>query len=224
MDIKHVFEDPRIVMLEEDIARINEHRQYDEEEKHVVKHLLKERQNMLWQLNVYDDEMKRLFTDFNAALRKACTELYRRTMATYQEYRYRGGSMEDFAVYGKIFLSYDYPECHPVQTERAKRVWDVLTQRYFCAIYDDGCTWPLSFCKKYPPEQSGFETMEAWLGMEAKKDNWNEGLDREWSKGLHLIYPFHNLYDHCYFSLYDLIYVREFNLEVTVGLEDRVKY
>jgi hypothetical protein len=50
--------------------------------------------------------------------------------------------------------------------------------------------------------------------MEIENDNWNEGLDREWSKDMHLIQPFHNLYDHCYFSLYDLIYVREFNLEV----------
>lgn len=52
--------------------------------------------------------------------------------------------------------------------------------------------------------------------MEIENDNWNEGLDREWSKDMHLIQPFHNLYDHCYFSLYDLIYVREFNLEVHV--------
>ena len=56
--------------------------------------------------------------------------------------------------------------------------------------------------------------MSWWLGMEDENDNWNEGLDREWSKDMHLIYPFHNLYDNCFFSLYDLVYVREFNLEV----------
>lgn len=60
--------------------------------------------------------------------------------------------------------------------------------------------------------------------MEIENDNWNEGLDREWSKDLQLIQPVHNLYDHCYFSLYDLIYVREFNLEVHVEFEDKVKY
>lgn len=31
MDIKHVFEDSRIVMLEKDIARINEYCQYSDE-------------------------------------------------------------------------------------------------------------------------------------------------------------------------------------------------
>ena len=41
MNIKHVFEDSRIVMLEKDIARINEYCQYSDEEKFVMKHLLK---------------------------------------------------------------------------------------------------------------------------------------------------------------------------------------
>ena len=33
-----------------------------------------------------------------------------------------------------------------------------------------------------------------------------------------------SLGDHCYFSLYDLIYVSEFNLEVHVEFDDKVKY
>ena len=41
MDIKHVFEDSRIVMLEKDIARINEYCRYSDEEKLVMKHLSK---------------------------------------------------------------------------------------------------------------------------------------------------------------------------------------
>lgn len=32
------------------------------------------------------------------------------------------------------------------------------------------------------------------------------------------------LYDHCYFSLYDLIYVHDFDLEVHIQLERNVKY
>ena len=40
MDIKHVFEDSRIVMLEEDIARINEHCRYSDNEKLMMKYLL----------------------------------------------------------------------------------------------------------------------------------------------------------------------------------------
>jgi len=200
MNIKHVFEDSRIVMLEKDIARINEYCQYSDEEKFVMKHLLKKRCNVLWQLNVYDDETKQLLIGFNDALRKACTQLY------------------------QIFLGYEYPAHHPIQTETAKQVWDTLTCGGFNTLYDEGCAWPLRFCRERPSEQSINEKLENWLGMEIENDNWNEGLDREWSKDMHLIQPFHNLYDHCYFSLYDLIYVREFNLEVHVEFDDKVKY
>lgn len=83
MNIKHVFEDSRIVMLEKDIARINEYCQYSDEEKFVMKHLLQKRCNVLWQLNVYDDETKQLLIGFNDALRKACTQLYHRTITVY---------------------------------------------------------------------------------------------------------------------------------------------
>lgn len=125
---------------------------------------------------------------------------------------------------GKIFLGYKYPALHPIQTEIAKQVWDALTFGGFNTLYDEGCAWPLRFSSERPPEQNINEKLENWLGMEIENDNWNEGLDREWSKDLQLIQPFHNLYDHCYFSLFDLIYVREFNLEVHVEFDDKVKY
>lgn len=141
MNIKHVFEDSRIVMLEKDIARINEYCQYSDEEKFVMKHLLKKRCNVLWQLNVYDDETKQLLIGFNDALRKACTQLYHRTMTVYQEYQDRKDISGDFEVEGKIFLGYEYPAHHPIQTETAKQVWDTLTCGGFNTLYDEGCAW-----------------------------------------------------------------------------------
>ena len=224
MDIKHVFEDPRIVMLEEEIARINEYNRYSDEEKYLMEYLLEERSSVLKRLNVDDDEMKQLLIEFNDALRNACTKLHRQTMAVYQECLHHKDYPEDFEVEGKIFLDYKYPALHPIQTETAKQVWESLACEGFCKLYDDGCAWPLRFSREYTPEYSGYETLENWFGMENENDNWNEGLDREWSKDLHLIHPFHNLYDHCYFSLYDLICVREFNLEVHVEFDDNVKY
>ncbi len=47
MDIKHVFDDSRIVMLEKEIATINEHCRYTDEENHLMKHLLETRRNVL---------------------------------------------------------------------------------------------------------------------------------------------------------------------------------
>lgn len=89
------------------------------------------------------------------------------------------------------------------------QVWEALTQEG-ANVRNDGCTWALRMDKKSLPDDLCSGTLEKWLGMEDENDNWNEWLDREWSKDMHLIYPFHNLYDNCFFSLYDLVYVREF--------------
>lgn len=176
-----------------------------DEEKHVMKQLLRRRSNVLYELNVYDSDMHQLLVSFNDRLRKACAELYNKVMTTYEEYCNRTDSLGDFEVEGKIYLGAEYPKHHPLQTETAKQAWDALTQGGFEPLYDDGCAWSLHCSKEYPPEHGGCETFEKWIGMEDENDNWNEGLDREWSKDLHMIQPFHNLYDHCYFSLYDLI-------------------
>lgn len=63
------------------------------------------------------------------------------------------------------------------------------------------------------------ENLEAWLGMADENDNWNEGLNYEWSKDMHLVYPFHNLYDNRHFSLYNLVYVSEFDFEICIRLD-----
>lgn len=91
-------------------------------------------------------------------------------------------------------------------------------------LYDDGCAWTLRCSKAYYPEHGGCESFEKWIGIEDENDNWNEGLNREWSGDIHLIQLFHNLYDHCHFSLYDLIYVYDFDLEVHIQLDRNVKY
>ena len=50
-------------------------------------------------------------------------------------------------------------------------------------------------------------------------DNFNEGLDREMTKDMHLIFPFHDLYEHMEFSIFDLLWVRDFNIELKVEVD-----
>lgn len=45
-------------------------------------------------------------------------------------------------------------------------------------------------------------------------DNWNDELDREMTKGMHIIHPVHNLISHLDFSIFDILWVRDFNMEI----------
>jgi len=66
---------------------------------------------------------------------------------------------------------------------------------------------------------SAHESLEGWLGMAYENDNWNDGLDYGWSKDMHLVYTFHHLYANCHFSLYDLVYVNEFEFEIGARMD-----
>lgn len=46
-------------------------------------------------------------------------------------------------------------------------------------------------------------------------DNWNEMLGKEITKDMRLIHPFHTLFTDMDFSIFDLLWVRDFNIEIT---------
>lgn len=52
------------------------------------------------------------------------------------------------------------------------------------------------------------------LYLSNRTDNWNEGLDRVKTSDLHLCYGVHNLIGNNDFSIFDLLWVRDFEIEV----------
>ena len=217
MNTKEAFEDPRIVMLEEIILDEYEHGKQVEAES-IIKNALHHRWMILRELMQYDEESKRLLSDFNDRIKTAAIALFNKTKAIYEGMMKLYDGIGDLEVEGKLKLGYTYPKTHPVQTERAETMWEVMTQGGYDRMYStDGCSWSLKW------DQNGnmttHESLEAWLGMADENDNWNEGLDYEWSKDMHLVYPFHNLYDNRHFSLYDLVYVSEFEFEICIRLD-----
>ena len=217
MNTQEAFEDPCIVMLEENILRWYEHGKVAEAEP-IIKDALHHRWMILRELMQYDEESKRLLSDFNDRIKAAATTLFNKTKDVHEGMMKLYDGNGDLETEGKLLLGYTYPKEHPVQTERAEMMWEVMTQGGYDPMYtQDGCSW----CLKW--DQSGkltaHDSLEDWLGMAYKNDNWNEGLDYEWSKDLHLVYPFHNLYDNRHFSLYDLVDVSEFEFEICIRLD-----
>lgn len=50
--------------------------------------------------------------------------------------------------------------------------------------------------------------------LSEETENWNEGLDREKTKDMKLCYAFHNLNAHTAFSIFDLLWVRDFYIDI----------
>jgi len=66
------------------------------------------------------------------------------------------------------------------------------------------------------------EPFDSFIGMDCPPPNWNEGLDQELTKNLHLTSAFHNLFDHTEFAITDFIYVRKFETEIKIEIDKTI--
>ena len=110
---------------------------------------------------------------------------------------------------------------NPIQGGDRQELWNALCDEDLNPLYADGISvLTLTF-----PRDEG-QTFESFIGMDCPPPNWNEGLDQELTKNLHLISQFHNLFQHMLFAITDFVYVRKFysgiNVNIIKGLQDHV--
>ena len=218
-EVRSLFNQSRIKMVECDILNLYQksERRSDRRERNVyaIKQLLKLRKFLLEEDFRLNEARRQLLVEFNSALKAQLEEMWKQTIALGEKAVYRSPFPDTEAI-GKCFLGYNYSRIHPVQTMRAKKMWDILNGclATFEPLYDDG----VAHCFRVRPSDDGLEydscNQVLYLGEEA--DNWNEGLDEEYTKDLHLIYAFHNLWEHMHFSIFDLLWVRDFSVELFV--------
>lgn len=217
MDVQEIFQLQAIKEIEKEILGLQfeiEHgRGSNGYQKENIKCLLGIRRTLLNRLLVMDERYKQLLADFNEAMKRQLIAMREKTIkaldiAIHSDFP---GNIE---AVGKCFLGYDYSPIHPVQTMRAKKMWVILngTLDEYVSLYWDGVITRGYTCRK--GEEPDSENMMLYLGEE--EDNWNDELDKELTKDMHLIYPFHHLYSHTEFSIFDLLWVREFNIEIHV--------
>ncbi|MEE3417074.1 MAG: hypothetical protein VZR53_17145, partial [Prevotella sp.] len=171
--------------------------------------------HLLNSMFVLDETNKQLLAEFNEALRIQVLETRKRVVTLFNSVS-ESGLSGDFEVTGKCFLGYEYSKIHPVQTIRAKKMWAILNGSIdnYIPLYGDGVELihVSSWDSEIPSENQV-------LYLDDKLDNWNEGLDGKLTEDMHLIHPFHNLYSHMDFSIFDLLWVRDFNIEVNAEVD-----
>ena len=152
---------------------------------------------------------------FNDALREALREMYDRVHRVWKKvievmYETDGEEME---LTAKLYFDYTYPELHPLQGEDRQDLWDALCDGDLNPMYADGVS---VLTLTLPRDEDG--SFDSFIGMDCPPPNWNEGLDQELTKDLHLINQFHTLFQHMNFALTDFIYVRKFITEIEIKI------
>lgn len=153
---------------------------------------------------------------FNDALREALQEMYNRAHRIWNKMieTIEEGDGEEMELTAKCFLDVDYPNLHPTQGEDRQNLWYALCDEDLNPLYADG----ISVLTQTFPRDEGC-TFDSFIGMDCPPPNWNEGLDPELTKDLHLISQFHNLFQHMLFAITDFIYVRKFRTEINVEIK-----
>ncbi len=213
LSAKEIFDSPAVKAVEIEILDVimtEELSGNNPQGKISIQHLLSLRKQILNQMFVMTNEFKQLITEFNYKLTDALLEMRQQTITMHNQAK--NADLPGVETTGKVFMSYKYPENHPIQTMRAKKIWGVLNNSidYYQPMYKDGID---HLCISESNDDIPSENQVLYYSEDI--DNWNEGLDREMTADMHLCHGFHNLIDHNEFSLFDLLWVRDFNIEIT---------
>ena len=152
---------------------------------------------------------------FNDTLREALREMYDRAHRIWDKMIniIDEGDGEEMELTAKIYLDTDYPALHPIQGDDRQDLWYALCDDDLNPMYADGIS---VLTLTFPRDDS--QTFDYFIGMDCPPPNWNEGLDPELTKDLHLISQFHNLFQHMLFAITDFIYVRKFRTKINIEI------
>ena len=217
MTVQEIFNSTAVRCIEEQILSLyheTERKHWcNDENKKAIKSLLEVRRRILNSMFVLDEQNKQLLAEFNEAMKQQLIEMRKRAIDLYNKV-YKSDMNGRIEVVGKCFMGYGYSKIHPVQSMRAKKMWAVLNgslDSYMLSYSDDGvCRFDIN---SDAPE---IKSENEFLYLNEDLYNWNEGLDCELTSDLHLIFAFHDLFSHLDFSIYDLLWVRDFNIEIHV--------
>lgn len=148
---------------------------------------------------------------FNDALRDALKHMYDRAHELYRQMSATG-----IELTAKCYLAYKYPALHPYQGEDRQDLFDAICDSGWNPLYEDGVSFPLELPRDLD------QSFDSFIGMDCTPFNWNEGLDSELTKDLHINRAFHNLFDHTKFALTDFIFCRDFVFEYSTISEEKL--
>lgn len=213
-NLQEIYEQESIRLIENAIfeaCREHERMKFADPYGKNVTRLLKIRKELLDREFVMDEQYKGLLNEFNEALKKALLTMRTQTIAA-AEAMHNAPIKCDIDITGKCFIDYLYPPAHPIHTQRNRKMWAILTGMIdnYMPMYENGVDeW--SYSGMNPDSENRL------LYRNDTEDNWNEGFDQEMTKDMHLVYAVHNLFHHTEFSIFDLLWVRSFEIQTDVS-------
>lgn len=222
--VRTIFSLPQIVNIERqilDLYRKTIHSREDRISENRIRQLLMERKEILDKEFVMNVGYQQLLSEFNDALRQQLITMHEKILKTYHALRSTNISGDYLSVLGKCFLGYNYSKIHPVQTIRCKKIWYMLNgslDRFFNERYDGGVCGLDGW--HYDASYDDAESLDNLLYLNAEDRNWDDWFkDDPLTVDMQIVYPVHNLLEYTAFSIFDILWVRDFSIELWTELD-----
>ena len=192
--------------IEEDIIEsfdINRHYENDKCLLQLRRHLINK------MVLAHQEEIIEPLREFNDCLMEALKELYERAKRIYDDLKAHSDYGDEVDVTASLYLDSNYPALHPIQGDDRQDLWDAICDGGWNVLYDEGISFKVG----------QYDTFNNLTGMDCPPPNWNEGLDQELTKDMHLCMQFHHLFDQTEFAITDFIYVRKFWSEINIVID-----
>lgn len=230
--IEKILQSDALKFIEDEILSIDSFG-YAEKDIYAMGHLLRARKELLDSVFELNDETLSLLNDFNERLTLELRSVYQKTVDAFNKTcaQYKDCTIK---VEGRVYMSNRLPTLYPAQYGRNDTVWKALLDGSFQPLYKDGVNSnPILISNYGHSEPKSVNSVLFMNDMDSElylqetdptysgepTNNWNEHLDQELTKDMHLVYAFHNLWEHVGgFSIVDLIFVRDFETSIDIHI------
>ena len=158
---------------------------------------------------IVTEQEKDMVREFNNYLREALVDLYNESQDILKRI---DGVKGKVCVYPKLFIGKDYPLTMPDQSERAKKMWEVMLDRNVHIPYSDGY---------YLGNLEQNDSLNRFLYLDEKPDDWNfdiVGLFDVEIPGMVMVHAAHDFASHMHFTIFELMHVRKFKSEIDIEI------
>lgn len=169
-----------------------------------------------------DENIARLVAA-NELLKQALADMRRRTIEVYESVSAWRTPDKDLEVIGKLWVENMTFEEWENDEDMKWNLFDVMTSKPYCGFYTNSVSieFRLSYDKMVSDTAETCDSEMHVLYLEDKLDNWNELMPPEKTDHLHLVYAIHNLYEHCRWSLQDILGIKSYRTEIKIEYSDR---
>ena len=185
-----------------------------------IQGLMMFRWNTMQNCIVWDDEFVAQLDAMNERMKQALIAMRYKTLDVYEYMKLKCPENMKLEVTGRLYVDDMDTECW----ERGSDEWAYLTEVLQTpamsrdSLYADGITYPITFDSTSNNFYHSCEECETlyMLYRERHFDNWNDGMNRNKTDHMHIIYGVHNMIEHCHWTLQDLINVKSYKTKIDV--------